>query len=566
MLAFVVLALGGASAAALAAPGDLDTSFGSGGKSLVDLGGNEDGYGVTLQPDGKIIVAGERSPAAAGPRDILLVRLLDQGTIDTSFGGGTGASVLDLGGTFDRGEDVVLRPDGKIVVAGPTNRAGNTDFAVAQVLNPQGTFDPSFGGGGFGNLDFAAGGGSSDSAQGVTLQPDGKVILAGYTNANATQDIGVARTTAGGMLDFGYGASGISFTNFGADEYGHDVALQPDGKIIVAGSHYPAGPPNGAFAATRLLNPQGTADPSFGETNGELTVDFGADDEALGMALQPDGKIILAGYTQLLTAPVSEFAVARLDQNGKPDGSFGEDGKITVDFGRVDAAYAAAVQPDGKIIVAGDTGDGFGVARLQPNGILDTTFGTGGKSIADFGVNAEARDMALQPDGKIVVAGYTSAGTGDILIARFLGGSVPGSPGGGPGGGTTVTPKCNGKRATIFGTSGRDNLRGTRRADVIAGLGGRDKLTGLGGNDRICGGSGADRISGGKGKDRLYGNAGNDRISGGASNDRISGGSGKDRLSGGSGRDRLSGGSGRDVLSGGSGKDRCSGRDRKKSC
>ena len=138
--------------------------------------------------------------------------------------------MLDLGGTFDRGEDVVLRPDGRIVVAGPTNRAGNFDFAVAQVLNPQGTFDPSFGGGGFGNLDFAAGGGSGDSAQGVVLQPDGKVILAGYTNANATQDLGVARTTAGGMLDFGYGASGISFTNFGADEYGTTSRFSRTGR------------------------------------------------------------------------------------------------------------------------------------------------------------------------------------------------------------------------------------------------------------------------------------------------------------------------------------------------
>jgi uncharacterized delta-60 repeat protein len=254
-----------------------------------------------------------------------------------------------------------------------------------------------------------------------------------------------------------------------------------------------------------------------------------------------------------------------LGTNGTPDSSFGEDGRTIVDLGRREAAYAVAVQPDGKIVVAGDAGNGFGVARLQPNGILDTTFGTGGRSIAEFGGDAQARDMALQPDGKIVVVGYVA---GDIAVARFQGGSGPlsGGPGGDPGGDPANRPKCGGKRATIFGTSRSDKLRGTRRADVIAGLGGRDRLSGLGGNDRICGGKGADMISGGKGRDRLHGDSDNDRLSGDSDADWVSGGAGKDRLFGGSGRDRLNGGASRDTVSGGSGKDRCAGKDREMSC
>jgi uncharacterized delta-60 repeat protein len=219
-----------------------------------------------------------------------------------------------------------------------------------------------------------------------------------------------------------------------------------------------------------------------------------------------------------------------------------------------------ALQPDGKIVVAGDRSVGGNVdlvvVRLQPSGLLDSTFGEGGKSIVDLGGQEHAGALALQPDGKIVVAGYTgSFESADLLVARLEGD---------PGGGTRGPSSCAGKPATIIGTQGADRLEGTFERDVIVALGGEDSILAGdgadivcagrgddsvavgGGNDRVAGGSGEDSLRGGRGGDLLRGQRGNDRLLGGRGRDRLLGGPGPDKLLGGSGRDRLHGGAGRD--------------------
>ena len=278
-------------------------------------------------------------------------------------------------------------------------------------------------------------------------------------------------------------------------------------------------------------------------------IEYGGNDSAHDVLVQPDGKIVLAGTGN----PAGDFAVTRLNPDGSYDNSFDFDGTIGIDFGTGDSAEAVALQANGKIVLAGYTTEAGiagdpATARLQPGGSLDTTFSTDGKltlPIPDF---ALASGVALQADGRIVIGGGASdAGNINMLAARFDGDSAasgggPGrTPGGGSGGGgerERSVPECAGKRATIVGTPQRDRLRGTRRSDVIVSLAGNDRIKGGKGNDRICAGAGNDRAAGGAGNDRLYGQGGKDKVSGGSGKDRMNGGAGRDRCNGGSGKDR----------------------------
>jgi uncharacterized delta-60 repeat protein len=531
-----------AGGVALAPPGELDTTFGTGGKSLIDLGGRggiDGGFDVALQPDGKIIVAGAHLAAIGGNFNFAVARLLvPQGTLDPSYGLGDGWSNVDFGGQ-DQGRAVALQPDGKIVVAGQSILPNGTfDFAVTRLLEPQGTEDTSFGSGGRSLIDLGDRRGD-DFGDAVALQPDGKIIVAGVHRATGgNSNFAVARLLVPqGTLDPSYGlGDGWSNVEFGGTDRGSAVALQPDGKIVVAGSRNANG--TNDFAVTRLLEPQGTEDTSFGEGNGRSLTDFGGEDSGSAVALQPDGKIVVAGRSG------GNFAVARLQPNGSPDTTFGPGGKSIVDFLGDDEGNAVALQRDGKILVAGWSDDNFAVARLQPNGLLDSTFGTGGKSIVDFGGIDRGYAVALQPDGRIVVAGTSNAnGTSDFAVAR-LEGDPSGSGGGGPGGGGP--PTCAGKPATIIGTEAADTLTGTPQKDVIVGLGGKDRIRAGGASDIVCAGSGNDTLAGQGGKDQLRGEKGKDRLLGGSGADRLIGGPGADRLVGGPGNDKLLGGPGND--------------------
>jgi uncharacterized delta-60 repeat protein len=530
-----------ANGVALAPPGELDTTFGTGGKSLIDLGGRgltDQGTAVALQPDGKIIVAGSHGTNFAVAR-----LLVPQGTLDTSYGLGSGWSNIEFHGN-DFGTAMALQPDGRIIVAGYSNANGTNDFPVTRLLEPQGSFDFSFGGGDGRSLIDLGNLRGDDLGYDVALQPDGKIIVAGSHAATAdNSNFAVARLVVPeGTLDTSYGlGAGWSNIEFHGNDYGQAVALQPDGKIVVAGYSNAEGTFD--FAVARLLEPQGTFDFSFGGGTARSLIDFGGDDFGYDVALQPDGKIVVAGGSG------GNFAVARLQPNGSVDTTFGQEGKSIVDFLGADSADAVALQPDGKIVVAGRSGgegtSDFAVARLQPNGLLDTTFGTGGKSIVDFLGEDSGNAVALQSDGKIVVAGYSNAnGTRDFAVARLEGDPGGGPGAGGPGGGGP--PTCAGKPATIIGTQAADTLTGTPQNDVIVGLGGKDRIRAGGASDIVCAGAGNDTLAGQGGKDQLRGERGKDRLLGGPGADRLIGGPGADRLVGGSGNDKLLGGPGND--------------------
>ena len=564
------LALLCAVSAALAASGDPDPSFDGDGKVLLDLGANNPGIAVAVQSDGKILVAG-----GGFANGLAVSRLNTDGSLDTSFGT-NGTARFDMGHPTTTNA-MNVGPDGKIVLVGTVQVSGtNSDVAVARA-NPDGTPDLSFASGGGGrDADL---GSNDDLGLAVVEQPDGKVVFAGQGPGG---QLVVGRLLNSGTFDgsFNPAIRGFIGLTFGLAAHANALALQGDGKIVVAGSFVRNNPTNdnNRDAVVVRLTPGGTVDSSFNGT-GSRTIDTGGNEDLFAVAIQPDGKAVVSGQTNSKT-----MAVMRLDTGGPPDGDFGNNGTSTFSFSdTLESARGVALQPDGKIVVAGQAQGGIGVARLQPGGDLDTTFNQDGKQTLDF--NPQTLDfgdgVALAPGGAIVVVGSSGSNT---TVGRLLGDPAgPGGGGGGGGGGGSV-PRCAGHRATIVGTNGRDNLKGSRKADVIVALSGSDKISGGGGNDIICGGGGNDSITGGSGNDKLYGEdgkdrlsgqngkdtlsggAGNDKLSGGASNDVLSGAAGNDTLSGGSGKDKLNGGSGKDKDNGGSGTDTCSRSDSGKSC
>jgi uncharacterized delta-60 repeat protein len=532
------------SATALAAPGDLDSSFDGDGRALVDFGGADQGRSVVLQPDGKIVMAGYSN--AAGTNDFAVARLGPSGALDASFGSAGGRQLVGFGGNVDFGWAVALQPGGNVLVAGSSNAGGDNNFALVR-LGPNGLPDGSFGAAGLTGADL----GGNDVGRAVVLQPDGKVYAVGHTNAGANPfNFGIARFGTDGQPDTTYTPTGWQLVDFMSTDFTGSATLQADGKLLVAGYNAPGAAANNLEVAR--INSNAAPDNTFAG-DGTTAVDFGGAESGSGVVQQPDGKIVVAGGSN--AGGDEDFAIARLGTNGSPDTSFAGDGKTVVDFGGADTGHAVALQPDGKILIAGYTFKGgnyaFALARLQPNGLLDTTFGDGGKAIAEFGAEDIAWGLAIQPDGKIVVSGHTNADANfNFALARFEGdpggpaGGGPGGPGPGPGAGP---PRCAGKRATIVGTRAADRLRGTRRRDVIVSLGGKDTIRALSGNDIVCAGAGNDRVLGGAGNDRILGGRGNDRLLGESGRDRLVGQSGRDRLAGGKGRDRLLGGPGRDA-------------------
>jgi uncharacterized delta-60 repeat protein len=429
---------------AYAAPGQLDTSFGQGtGAVQPDFGGvSEFANAVALQPDGKIVAAGTGTdPGGTTPR-VLVARFNPQGTLDTSYGLGTGASRPNAYAGVGGG--VAVQPDGKIVAAGTILFPSETHFLVARFLSPQGTPDNTFGRAQNG-VAVANLGGKTENASAVALQPDGKIVVAGNgLDPGGVDRFLVERFNFDGTLDISYGlGTGASRPQFPGQQVGRAVAVQPDGKILVAGITISASTPH--FMVARFLNPQGTSDPSFG-SGGGATIQFGNQFEDLNaMALQPDGKIVLAG--DVLVNGQLEFAVARLLSTGIPDNSFGQGGTALFDLGANAVADAAALQPDGKIIVVGTHQEASGdrdiaAIRLLPAGTLDHTFGTAGESIVNLGGDVQVHAMALQADGKIVIAGSSTVpGGSHMLVVRLLG-----DPAGGGGGGGA--PSLTGARMT----------------------------------------------------------------------------------------------------------------------
>ncbi|MBK6370284.1 MAG: T9SS type A sorting domain-containing protein [Flavobacteriales bacterium] len=389
--------------------GTLDNTFSTDGKVTTDFGaGNDTGWSVAIQPDGRIVVVG--SAVIGTTYDLALARYTTDGSLDNSFSV-DGKVTTDFGPATDDGRSVTIQPDGKIVVAGESNNGTDLDFALARYTT-DGSLDNSFGVNG--KVTTAIGTGN-DRGTSVTIQPDGKIVVAGESNNGTDDDFALARYTTDGSLDNSFGVNGKETTAFGTgDDIGQSIAIQPDGSIVVAG-----GANNGTdsdFAVARY-NTDGTLDNSF-SGDGKMTTDFGTDDYGRSVAIQPDGKVVVAGYSN--NGLYSDLSLARYNTDGTLDNTFSGDGKVTTDVGPYsDFGYSVAIQPDGRIIVAGGYSY-FAVARFNTDGTLDNSFSDDGKVTTDIGSGEFGQSVAIQPDGRIVVAGYVGYGTNsEFAVVRY---------------------------------------------------------------------------------------------------------------------------------------------------
>ena len=392
-----------------------------------DLGSSDDqGRSIALQPDGKILVAGSSFKSSSN-YDFALVRYNNNGSIDTSFSG-DGILTTDFGSSLDWATSLTLQADGKILMAGSReNRL--SDFELVR-YNSNGSLDVSFSGDGMLTTDFGL---NNAWAESMTLQADGKILVAGYTyNSIGNYDFALVRYNNDGSLDTSFGGEGKLTTDFGtalrpSNDVVSSIGLQTDGKILVAGyseEWFRDGAQD--FALVRY-NSNGSLDMSF-SGDGMLTTDLGLSQEwADGMTLQADGKILLAG-TSYSSSGNYNFALVRYNSDGSLDTSFCGDGKLITDIGSIwDVSSSIELQADGKILVAGYTYNSsgnydFALVRYNNDGSLDTSFGGAGLVITAIGpASAFAVSMTLQGDGKILLAGqsYNSSGNLDFTLVRY---------------------------------------------------------------------------------------------------------------------------------------------------
>lgn len=459
-----------------AAAGDLDTSFSGDGRQTKDVTTVDDrALAVAVQADGKIVVAGSCNGTPGSPgtnsNNFMVARFNTDGSLDDGSGtdstpgdGGFGVFVTDFFGNSDVAQAIAIQTDGKIIVGGfaTDGGSGTKDFALIRLTT---TGAPDLGFGINGKVTTSISANANDEIFGIAIQSDGRIVAAGqaFGTVSMGQDFAIARYNTNGSLDDNsgsdstpgdfYGTAGKTLTDFATSgDIGYALALQTDGKAVVAGRAFGPGLGGFNFALARYTT-AGLLDTSFGATdtdgvNGVTMTDFNAssDENAFAVAIQTDGKII-AGGRHFSTS--DQFALARYNTNGSLDDgtvndttpldAFDSDGKRLDDMDvGPDTVYALAVQSDGKIVAAGssssdsmgnDSFKDFRIARYESNGGLESSFGTGGSTATDFaGAQDEIFALALQTDGKMVAAGVAQeplAGQTNIGLARYDGAAPP---------------------------------------------------------------------------------------------------------------------------------------------
>ncbi len=318
---------------------------------------------------------------------------------DNTFGGDGIVSTQIPGEVIGSASDVAIQPDGKIIVSVLAQGQSSNDMAVVR-YNTDGTLDTSFSGDGIVNTPF---GNDTDIANAVTLQTDGKILVAGTLINGQFAGSAILRLNTDGTFDTNFDGDGIVLNSLLNGTVA--VAVQTDGKILVAGNSFNG---NEDYFSVIRLNSNGSLDSAFG-SNGKAAVSFGLIDFLSDMVLQSDGKIVLVGNADLSSSNPYP-ALLRFNSNGTLDNTFDGDGKVTTRIAGL-GAKSVTTQPDGKILVGGSLALDSAVWRYNPNGSLDTSFDGDGIAVTSFGANSDAaNDLIVQPDSKIIAAGETAIG------------------------------------------------------------------------------------------------------------------------------------------------------------
>lgn len=410
------LALGAcfAGSPAGAAGGDLDPTFAGDGTVTTDFqGGADNALDMAIQDDGKVVAVGVSFPECCVGGASVAVARYLPDGALDPSFSDDGLALLDFAAVADA---VAVQGDGRIVISGYKWNASADEYTlvIARLL-PDGTVDVSFSGDGKVAADYASF--SSD----VAIQDDGKIVVAGRDVTDADRDFLVARYQSDGSLDPTFAGDGIVTTDTGASEVTGDMLVDPRGRIVVVGTVYGVG----RHLAVVRYRPDGSLDPRF-SGDGVAVTRFKGSRGARFSAIkrQSDGRIVVAGGVD------RKFALVRYTPRGELDSSFGGDGRVIVAAAPEGGAHDLAIAPDGKIVTAGfrfgtDSGDsGMLVLRHRASGALDETFsGDGIEEIDDFGdVYGTAWAVAYQ-GSRIVVAGTgESAENMDFGLARFVGG------------------------------------------------------------------------------------------------------------------------------------------------
>lgn len=426
------------------APGTFDNTFGANGIVLTNVliapgspNGNSDdeARAMAIQSDGKIVVAGVVDDWTSTGYDFSICRYNTDGTLDNTFSG-DGKEKTIVSNNIEFVSDVAIQSDGKIIVLGYSN----SQFVLVR-YNSNGALDNTFGTAGIVLTQVST---SSEQANTMKIQSDGKIVAGGYGIFNGNSDFALVRYNTNGTLDNTFGTAGIVNTAIGnAGESINAIMIQPDGKILATGVMANTGS-NACFALVRY-NSNGTLDASFG-TAGTATVSpTKSTNIANSISLQTDGKIVVGGSS--MNTSSFDFSVARFNANGTLDNTFGTNGTIVHSIGVADGINALAIQSSGKIVAAGSAmisnNRNFTLARYTAAGVLDNTFGVNGVVTTSLGPSmAGISDAALQVDGKLVGVGTINNGVNsiDFTVVRYNMECTGPAAAGAIAGSTTVCP------------------------------------------------------------------------------------------------------------------------------
>ncbi|HEX3147871.1 MAG TPA: hypothetical protein VHR66_07285 [Gemmataceae bacterium] len=409
------------------AAGQLDSLFGPGGIALTSMGpGRDEARSVKVDASGRYVVGGW---AFNGTNyDFALSRYDSNGALDTSFGSG-GKVITAIGSGDDFIQAIALDQSGQIVAAGYSMTGGNADFALAR-YNTDGSPDTSFGSGGKIVTPIGA---FDDMAYAIAIDSVQRIVVGGSSSDGSVNHFGIARYTPSGALDSSFGSGGKVTTVLESfDDEIYDVAIDSSDRIVAVGTSNRG--PVWDFAVARY-DVNGSLDPTF-DGDGVALTPIGLYAYAYGVAIDDVGRIVVGGHS--FDNSNNNMALARYLPNGTLDSTFDDDGYLTVSSGPNSYIHTITIDSSGRIIAAGNENTGghlsgnqvvggqwyTTVERFNSNGTLDASFDGDGKVVTQTGVGqlALTRNVAIDAQGRVIVAGFASNGTNDdFFIARYLG-------------------------------------------------------------------------------------------------------------------------------------------------